>query len=624
MAGGAAAPPSDPAGLGALAHHDGSPRYLRQHGHELGCRVDVRVRVAHELRADEVHVRTVVDGEPSYRRLLPVEAEGDDGATWWAGSFTLDNPVVHYRFLLLGGAAGYRWLDGAGVHPHDIADHTDFRVSAFAPPPTWLAGTVLYQVMPDRFARSDRGYAVPEWARVEDWDAPLAEDWRTGVRQFFGGDLTGLRDRLDHLVSLGVNAVYLTPFFPAESMHRYNATSFDHVDPALGGDAALAELVAAAHERGIRIIGDLTTNHSGSGHEWFRAGAADLGSAEAGYYYFGDDADDYVAWYGVRDLPKLNWRSTALRDRLVRGPGSVVDRWLREPFHLDGWRIDVANMTGRHREDDHNRSVARDVRATMASAGGERWLVAEHCYDASADLAGDGWHGTMAYSWFTRPVCCWLRGEAETGLMGLPAPPPRLDAAAVVAGIRALAAGVPWSAFTASMTLLDSHDTARFRTVAGDRDRHVVGLAFLMAFPGVPMVFAGDEVGVEGADSDRARRPFPWDASVWDAELLDAHRALIALRRAEPALQTGGLRWLHAADDAITFVREGEHDSVLVHLTRAAGEPVRLPLGHLGGRLGERLHGSDDARLDGDAVVLPGGGPAAHFWRVARRGGDIG
>jgi alpha-glucosidase len=210
---------------------------------------------------------------------------------------------------------------------------------------------------------------------------------------------------------------------------------------------------------------------------------------------------------------------------------------LKPPFELDGWRIDVANMTGRHGASDVNREVARDIRATMAAAGGERWLVAEHTHDATGDLTGDGWHGTMAYTWFTRPVWCWLRGEdSEVGMLGFPAAPPRLDGPAVVASMRELAGGIPWSAFTASMTLLDSHDSARFASVACDVERQIVGVALLMTYPGTPMVFAGRRDRLDGVTSDAARRPFPWgDERLSDGEgvsdLLRAYRRLIGIRR---------------------------------------------------------------------------------------------
>jgi alpha-glucosidase len=231
----------------------------------------------------------------------------------------------------------------------------------------------------------------------------------------------------------------------------------------------------------------------------------------------------------------------------------------------------------------------------------------------------------MAYTWFTRPVWCWLRGEdSEVGMLGFPAAPPRLDGPAVVASMRELAGGIPWSAFTASMTLLDSHDSARFASVACDVERQIVGVALLMTYPGTPMVFAGDEIGLDGVTSDAARRPFPWgDERLSDGEgvsdLLRAYRRLIGIRRMSDALQRGGLRWASVGDDSLTFLRESATETVIVHVARAAHAPVRLPAAQLGLRGGgevEVLFGTAPA-VDGETAELPGDGPGAHIWRIA-------
>jgi alpha-glucosidase len=550
-----------------------------------------------------------------------------DHETWWQAEMAIVNPVTHYRFLLAADSPGRahpdrprpdQWVNGAGTWHHDVDDAHDFVITTHAPPPTWLAGAVAYQVFPDRFARSDR-FARPDppaWAVPARWDTPPSTDPHVAVRELYGGDLHGVTDHLDHLERLGVTLLYLTPFFPARSSHRYDASSFDVVDPLLGGDAALAELTAAAHARGIRVIGDLTTNHTGATHHWFRSARADPSAPEAGFYVFGEHPDGYESWLGVRSLPKLDHRSEALRARLLVGPDSVVARWLRPPVSLDGWRIDVANMTARLGATDLNRRVARDIRATMAVERPDGWLVAEHSFDAGPDLLGDGWHGTMAYAWFTRPAWCWLAAPGAPEPQGGQGLVAGLPGHHVVDGIRTLLARVPWPAVVSSMTLLDSHDTSRFADVAATPAHHRVGLAWLLTAPGVPLIFAGDEVGVRGRGNDAARRPFPWDDSTWDHDLLEEVRALVALRRRSVALQRGGLRFVHAGADSITFVREVPDETVLVHLTRADGPPVVLPVAAVGGGRPVVLHGRGAPAVEGDRIVLPGAGPAAMICAV--------
>jgi alpha-glucosidase len=227
----------------------------------------------------------------------------------------------------------------------------------------------------------------------------------------------------------------------------------------------------------------------------------------------------------------------------------------------------------------------------------------------------------MAYMGFTRPAWAWLRGdvlpaELQLGFLGLPVEVPRLDGHAVTATMRAFRAGVPWRSVLHSWLLLDSHDVARFRVVAGSRERHVVGVGLQMTMPGVPMVFAGDELGLEGRWGEDARRTMPWDRPErWDRDLLQAYRTLIGLRRALPALARGGIRYAHVSADAIAYLRETAAERVLCLAVRAAGPPLRLPLRALRCTGLEPLFGRE-ATCDDDTALLPGDGPAFHIWRL--------
>ena len=567
-------------------HHDGSPTYLEASPRGLGSTIAARVRVPDVCGTTRVRLRSTPDAEPAI-----VEAHVErraHGATWWRADLVLHNPVTNYRWLLDGGDLGSCWLNGTGVFHRDVTDDADFRVAAEVTTPAWLVGTVGYQIFIDRFAASDTVRPTPDWAIPRGWHEPVDNTPGIRSRHWYGGDLRGVEDRLDHLVRLGVTLIYLTPFFPAGSMHRYDASTFDRVDDALGGDGALSSLVTAAHARGIRVIGDITLNHTGVHHRWFRAAASDSEAVERGFYFFDDtEPDGYVAWHGVRSLPKLDHRSAELRARFYAGEASALARYVDAPFGRDGWRVDCANTTARFGPHDDNHDVARAARATLdrprgdGSAADERWLVAEHCYDASDDLDGTGWHGVMAYQWFTRPLWAWLKDPGPMSLMSA-VELIDLDGYGLVESMRALAASVPWEARQASMTMLDSHDTARFRTVVGgDLARHTVGLAALLTMPGVPTLFAGVEVGCEGDSADSARVPFPWDRlaeldenPAGDGErFLSDLRSLVGLRRRSDALQRGSMRWVDATADSVTYVRESAAETVLVHLVRRPCEP---------------------------------------------------
>ena len=577
-------------------HHDGSDLYVVERPDVIGGDATLRVRTARG-GAERVLLRYVADGEPHVVEAT-VDEENDD-ETWWRASFSALNATTRYRWLLSGGEAGYRWLNGTGLTPHETAGADDFVLGVGHDGPAWHLTSVVYEIFPDRFASSGAAVTPPEWAAPRPWDAlPTGRGLFTPY-EWYGGDLAGVEQHLDHIESVGANVVYLTPIFPATSTHRYNATSFDRVDPLLGGDEAFASLARAAKARGLRLVGDLTLNHTGSKHEWFEAALADPRSVERGFYFFDETLPaGYVSWLGIPSLPKLDWRSDELRLRM----GDVIRRWL--DAGLDGWRIDVANMVGRHGEIDLNHVVAHWARATAAGA----LVVAEHGSDFGPDLDGTGWHGVMNYSGFLHPVWWWLRGaDYVEDVFSRVAPAPRYDGRMAVQVMNSFRAGVPWEATLHSWVLLDSHDSPRFATVTGSRGRHLVGIGLQMTLPGVPMIFAGDELGLEGAWGEDARRTIPWDRSdTWDAELLAAYRCLAVLRRSSEALARGGIRYAHVSDDVIAYLRETADERLLCLAARAPHRPIATPFTSL-----ETLYGEDAS--DG---VLPAHGPSFHLWRI--------
>jgi alpha-glucosidase len=600
--------------LWSQPHHDGSEMYVPEPNPRLGGRVKVFLRVPRTSDVTSAWVRVINDGEPELVRATIDRQDRRD--TWLCAALPVINPVVSYRWLLDGGPYGYQWLNGAGLHSHDVADASDFRLSIYDPPPRWATGT-MYQIFPDRFAKSvDR--PAPAWAKSADWDDPVIGEGPDTPRQYYGGDLDGITVHLDYIVALGVGTIYLTPFFPAQSNHRYNASTFRKVDPLLGGDEAMARLASAAHARGMRLMGDLTTNHCGDTHEWFQAALADANAPEANFFFFSRHPDQYDCWWGMKEMPIFDHRSPELRRRLYEGPDSVVAQWLG-PHALDAWRIDVANMTGIHGDINLSHEVATTIRGTMAQVTGESFLQAESNHDASRDLLGDGYQGTMNYAAFTRPLWQWLLPQQHRPYPHGKYPMlPNLPGRLVVGAMRELSGVTPWQATLHAMNLIGSHDTHRIISLLGDPGMVDVAFGMLAAYPGVPMIYAGDEIGLATMGPEYARIPMPWaHPERWDLLRLANTRSLFGARAGSVALRRGGLRWLSIGDDALTFLREAPGETVLVHAARAKHSPIHIPASVVGPEL-VGFAGTADLRAGVDGLItLPAGGPAFGMWRLS-------
>lgn len=597
-------------------HHDGSDLYLSTSSPQLGESVEFRVRVPVSFPLTKMHLRIYHDGEARTFEMAVSASTGSEN--WWSVRAPVLNLVAQYRFLIIE-KKSYQWLNAAGIFPFDVSSANDFQIFAKPKYPQWINKSVFYQIFPDRFASSGKVRKIPSEFVKRDWNTlPKGRDITTGV-EYFGGDLEGVAEHLDHITTLGASGIYFTPFFPARSTHRYDASSFDRVDPLLGGDAALFALSKAANKKGIRIMGDLTTNHCGAGHTWIKKALADPKSKERAFFYWDKSIKHgYEGWWGLASLPKLNYSSTLLRKLVWDSKNSIVRRWLRAPYNMAGWRIDVGNMTGRYKDQDLNREVMRGIRQAMDIENPDAWLVAENADHFPADLDGFGWHGTMNYNGFMRPVWGWLQQnpEIEGGFFGLPTSVPQFTGEQMVAAMQMFNGGIPWRALVASMLLLDSHDTARFRNVVGgDVDRHLAGMGLLMTYPGVPSIFAGDEIGLRGAWGEDSRRTINWsDRSNWDHEFFAEVKELVAIRRTSHALAYGGLRWVDLKDDYIAYLRESKKEALLIIVARKATK-IDIDLSAYGYELENSVYGP---KLEGMRVrtTLPTAGIG--IWRLQK------
>lgn len=478
--------------------------------------------------------------------------------------------------------------------------------------PGWVRDAVFYQIFPDRFASSER---VPKPGRLEPWEAPPTNH---GLK---GGDLLGVAEHLDDLDDLGVTAIYLTPIFQSASNHRYHTYDYFHVDPLLGGDDALRELLDLAHGRGMRVILDGVFNHTGRGfwpfHHILENGAA---SPYRDWFHLDPDVLEgrrdpapypprdtpkgmwlgYQAWWDLPALPKLNTDHPAVREFLL----SVGEHWLR--FGIDGWRLDVPTEIADPAFWAAFRQRCRAVRA-------DAYLVGEIWETAPEWVAGDRFDALMNY-----PLA-----EAILGYVG----GSRLDMDAVLAHpeymrdlrpldgpgftrrlVELLGVYDP-DVVAVQLNLLGSHDAPRALTVLGG-DPTALRMATLLQcmLPGAPCIYYGDEIGLTGGNDPACRGAFPWDTSRWDGDLRAFVRSVLAFRAAEPALRHGATTSVGAAGAAMAFERRLDSMRLVLALNPGDGPTeLEITLDDVGrGRLEPVLVAGADLDGPGAADIVGG------------------
>ncbi|HAE73953.1 MAG TPA: glycoside hydrolase family 13 protein, partial [Candidatus Aquiluna sp.] len=467
-------------------------------------------------------------------------------------------------------------------------------------------GGVLYQVMPDRFSRSTKAddREMPAWAEPKTWNSAVKTRGSGVNEQFFGGDLKGIEDRLSHLKKVGVTILQLTPFFPAGSSHRLDATSFDQVDPVLGGNSALASLVSKAHEAGIKVIGDLNLNHSGEAHEWFASAFKKPAALESEFYYFSEGNFSYESVRANEAQPKFNWGSGEIRKRLVEGKASIIAKSLSAPFQLDGWMLAAAGAIGKNRIDDYNHQVLNLVRETMNNSNPDSLLIGNFGTDSGAQTQGDNFSAILSYANFTRPTWSWLwntkqnKEEAKIGL-GRKA----ISGDQFRQAHNCQSGTTPWHLRMHALNALDTYETGRFKTFAiSGSQRVAAGLQF--TFPGIPHVYAGDELGLDAETGEGSRTPMPWNGErETDPHMIETYAKLSQIRKHHRALAEGSMRWLYSSDEAIAFVRESKTESVLVIASRGRDRKLQFSRDAISGAEGAtNLFGNGLLRVVGGKI----------------------
>lgn len=439
--------------------------------------------------------------------------------------------------------------------------------------PEWVKDAVFYHIFPDRFAKSER---VAKPSHIAPWESPPSH------RAFMGGDLIGIVEHLDYLVDLGINAIYLNPIFQASSTHRYNTHDYFHVDPILGGNAALRMLLDSAHQRGIRIVLDGVFNHCGRGFFQFNH-LLECG-AQSPYVDWFDIQDgfplnayqrganpNYRAWFGSRMLPEFNTDNPAVRQFIF----DVAEHWIR--FGIDGWRLDAPEKI----DDD---SFWQDFRTRVKAINPEAYIVGEIWDEGDRWLQGDQFDAVTNYL-FLRPVIGFFGAEtlADLNQEGGHAPIPAWDAASFARDIETALHRYDWSVTLVQLNIIGSHDTPRFLTmVGGDQSALQLAILCMMTMPGAPCVYYGDEIGMEGGYDPDCRRAMPWEQAAAKSDLWRHVQRAIALRHDYPVLRRGSYVTVLAEDKLLAYTRELDGDrALIVFNTDRNRARVELPVGGL-------------------------------------------
>jgi cyclomaltodextrinase / maltogenic alpha-amylase / neopullulanase len=512
--------------LSGIRHH----RRLSPGSPAVGEQPVVRVIVGPELPVDEV-VCLITAPEAAAVPLHRVKTEWDL-LLWgyyevWEGDLPAQaaGTLVRYQIRAHDEDSGeYYWADEGAEYSYLVGD---------SGPPAWALPAIIYQVLPDRFSPgSDRS-----WNPVNN------------LSEIHGGTLRGISERLDYIANMGFTALWLNPFFPDETHHGYHATDYFTVNPRLGTQDDLRELIDKAHERGLKLLLDFVANHWGSNHATFKAALAERHSPYHDWYFWKKWPDEYVAYFDVPDLPKLNVDHPGVRDHLLRSVGF----WLGD-MGFDGLRLDHA--------DGPSFDFWTDVRAVARSLKPDAWMFGEVVRPPEIQLAYAGlFDGALDFQ-----LCQAMRGLFGSGAITL---------AAFDAFINRHEAYFPPQTAFSRPSFLDNHDMDRFLwLVKGDSRKLKLAALVQFTLAGAPIVYNGTEVGVTQERSihepgsqgmEECRRPMPWDASQ-DNDINSYFWYLTHLRRDHPALWRGRRHTLHLDSTARTYAyaREDGREAVVV------------------------------------------------------------
>ena len=595
---------------------DGTASYVNPPQPAENETITLRFRTAKD-DVDRVRLMTGVGG-------YDMKKESSSGEfDYYTINWRLNEEPFRYCFEIQDGDE-LCYYNKCGTSKEIVAFYEFVIVPGFSTP-DWAKGAVMYQIFTDRFYNGDKTNDVEsrEYFYIGDYSRKVT-DWnkypdKMGVREFYGGDLQGVIDKLDYLQDLGVEVLYFNPLFVSPSNHKYDIQDYDYIDPHYGvivedGGEVLAEgvtenrlaakyqkrttdiknlearnqlfikLVEELHRRGMRIILDGVFNHCGSFNKWmdreriyenqedYEPGAfISPDSPYRSYFRFFKEEpgnwpynSNYDGWWGHDTLPKLNYEDSMKLENYILYIGR---KWVSPPYNVDGWRLDVAADLGRSNE--YNHQFWKKFREAVKDANPEAIILAEHYGDPSDWLQGDEWDTVMNYDAFMEPVTWFLTGmekhsdEAREELRG--------NADNFVGSISHHMSNMLTPSLQVAMNELSNHDHSRFLT----RTNHMVGRvehlgpkaaeeyvneAIMREAVAIQMTWVGAPTIYYGDEAGVCGFTDPDNRRTYpwgqeNQELLNFHKEMIRIHKEHPALRTGSLNILSWDENVLAYGR---------------------------------------------------------------------
>lgn len=492
------------------------------------------------------------------RRLIPMKKVACDGIRdYYEVEMEMDVVCLRYCFKLEDTAGIQVYFSHNGFDqeiPSDIERMFDcpqiLREEEQFVTPQWAKHKIIYQIFPARFATT-KDVSEQDW-----YQAPITNEVE------LGGNLAGITAKLPHIRELGAEVLYLTPIFRSNSVHKYDTIDYYQIDPSFGTEEDLIFLVNRAHALGLRVILDAVFNHSSVDFFAFRdLRENEENSPYRSWYYpksFPLTADGPVptytcfGYYGY--MPKLNQRNPKTAEYFI----NVGLYWLRKA-HIDGWRLDVG--------DEVVHAFWRKFRTAVKAEFPDALIVGEVWYQAPDFLEGGQWDSLMNYPFYRAVMDFVARGS--------------ISASRFLDQLGSLRGNTPAGAFPLLWNIIGSHDTPRLlHNCGGNKDKHKLAAALQLLMPGMPMIYYGDEVGLDGAGDPDCRRGMLWDEKRQDREMLLWYKSLIRVRKENPAITQGETLRMEARDQdgliLISKLLDGRKVTLLFHCGEGSANVAEL------------------------------------------------